>query len=348
MKQGLSINQLASEILSQKKLDTVLPSNQLAVDIGQERQFCTINGFQTSMTQHAMNQVATDMGIPTSYVRKLRESNNIDLLNDNFNTLLERSDKARLFRTTDTHGLRGYLSNSYSTDYDNIVILESIMPVLQEMGDDIEIKSCALTDTRMYLKVTSKRLEGEVTRGDVVAGGISIVNSEVGMSFYAENEFIERLVCTNGMVRPHNLSTFRKMHRGSRMDFGTVPTDTSYAVKQAIALQIRDSVRQALSPDRFQQTLGMMQNTTERKINGKLPEVIKTLGKTVGFTQDEGDGILNYLAEGGDLSQWGLLNAVTRYSQDVESYDRATQLEVIGGKILELTPHQWRNVSEAA
>lgn len=34
------------------------------------------------------------------------------------------------------------------------------------------------------------------------------------------------------------------------------------------------------------------------------------------------------------MTLYGLANAVTRFSQDVESYDRATKLEEIGYKVL--------------
>ncbi len=37
----------------------------------------------------------------------------------------------------------------------------------------------------------------------------------------------------------------------------------------------------------------------------------------------------------------------TRTSQDVESYDRASELEQLGGQILELAPSQWRTIAEA-
>ena len=47
----------------------------------------------------------------------------------------------------------------------------------------------------------------------------------------------------------------------------------------------------------------------------------------------EASGILGHLAAGGNLSRWGFANAVTRYAQDVESYDRATELEKLGGKL---------------
>ena len=42
--------------------------------------------------------------------------------------------------------------------------------------------------------------------------------------------------------------------------------------------------------------------------------------------------MLRDLIEGGDLSGFGLVNAVTHYSQQVDDYDRATDLEAIGGR----------------
>jgi hypothetical protein len=53
---------------------------------------------------------------------------------------------------------------------------------------------------------------------------------------------------------------------------------------------------------------------------------------------------MRHLIEGGDLSAWGLGNAITRSAQDVDSYDRATELEAVGGKVIELSPSEWRSV----
>ena len=48
-----------------------------------------------------------------------------------------------------------------------------------------------------------------------------------------------------------------------------------------------------------------------------------------------------------DLSIWGLQAAVTRYSQDVDRYDRATELETAGGSIIDLGPGEWKVLVEA-
>lgn len=48
------------------------------------------------------------------------------------------------------------------------------------------------------------------------------------------------------------------------------------------------------------------------------------------------------------LSRFGLYNAITRLSQDVESYDRATELERIGAQVIELAKPDWKVLAEAA
>ena len=58
-------------------------------------------------------------------------------------------------------------------------------------------------------------------------------------------------------------------------------------------------------------------------------------------------GILRSLIEGGDLSAWGLLNAVTAQAHTAE-YDRAVEFEAAGGTLLTLAPTEWSRMLEAA
>ena len=57
------------------------------------------------------------------------------------------------------------------------------------------------------------------------------------------------------------------------------------------------------------------------------------------LSSDERTQVMRNLIEGGDVTQWGLTNAVTRIANDVESYDRAVELEEIGGKVVALPAH---------
>jgi hypothetical protein len=58
-------------------------------------------------------------------------------------------------------------------------------------------------------------------------------------------------------------------------------------------------------------------------------------------------GVLRHLISEGDLSGYGLVNAVPHYSHEVEDYDRATEFEALGGKLIELPASEWKDLAEA-
>ena len=65
------------------------------------------------------------------------------------------------------------------------------------------------------------------------------------------------------------------------------------------------------------------------------------------FSDNEKQSVLESLIREGDYSQYGLSNAVTHMSQQVDDYDRATELEVIGGKIIDLDSKDWKVIAAA-
>ena len=78
----------------------------------------------------------------------------------------------------------------------------------------------------------------------------------------------------------------------------------------------------------------------------KVQDVVQLTAQSYGINAEEQEGILKYLIEGGDLSLYGLSNAVTRTSQDVVSYDRATTLEGIGWQVATMEPQQWKQINQ--
>ena len=56
----------------------------------------------------------------------------------------------------------------------------------------------------------------------------------------------------------------------------------------------------------------------------------------------------NHLLAGHDMTLYGLSNAVTRYAQDVASYDRATHLEAMGYDIMTMPRRQWEHFNQIA
>jgi hypothetical protein len=59
------------------------------------------------------------------------------------------------------------------------------------------------------------------------------------------------------------------------------------------------------------------------------------------LSERESKGVLDNLIAGGDNSLFGLVNAVTRTAEESESYDRAIELERMGGQIIELPQQTW-------
>jgi len=111
---------------------------------------------------------------------------------------------------------------------------------------------------------------------------------------------------------------------------------------------VRDTLKAALDPERFQHWLQRVQSTTSNRIEGDVTKAVEVLSNKLALTNAETSSVLKHLIEGGDLSQYGLMNAVTRTAEDVHSYDRASELEAAGAAVLDLRPTEWRELAQQA
>lgn len=83
-------------------------------------------------------------------------------------------------------------------------------------------------------------------------------------------------------------------------------------------------------------------------VSTDIPQVVELAGREFGFSREEGGGILDHLIRSGEYNLYGLSNAVTRFSQDVDSYDRATELESTGYDILTMNRRMWNGLNSIA
>lgn len=295
----------------------------------------------------AHRQIGTHLSIPAKYYERMR-SEDPGLLAHNVNTWLERTPAQRMIRVLDGKA-RAYLSNRYLR-MDNYSIASAVLPILAEIPD-VRIESCQITDSRMYIKAVNPRLQEDVTQGDTVQAGVVISNSEVGLGSVNIQPLIYRLVCSNGMVV--NDAATKRNHIGRATDaeenFQLYSEKTLAADDHAFLLKVQDTVRAAAEEARFAQVVGMMREAAAVPMNtADVPGVVKLASRQFGLTDSEGEGILQHLIEGHDLSLYGLSNAVTRYSQDVSSYDRASDLEIIGYNILAMPRSVWSRLNQVS
>jgi hypothetical protein len=252
-----------------------------------------------------------------------------------------------MIRTLDGQ-VRAVLSDRYRR-LDNFDLAENVLPILQGL-DGARFESVELTDSKMFLKVITPRVEFEVAPGDIVQAGIVITNSEVGCGTLSVQPLIYRLVCKNGLIASDH--ALRKTHVGrslsSEEESVTVfRDDTLAADDRAFFLKVRDVVEAAVSQTTFRQIAMKLQNTRDIRLTGDPVKTVEVLANRYTLNDTERAGVLRHLIIEGDLSGYGLVNAVTHYSQDVEDYDRATEFEALGGKLIELAPTEWKGLAHA-
>lgn len=281
------------------------------------------------------------------------------------NRLLEgKGAEERFVRTLDGKA-RALLSPTFNPDLDHFDVFQVAAVALQRAGLGSEnVLSCEVTERRLYLKVVSPRLQADVRPStnlhshhgghaflkepQTVQAGFVLSNSEVGLGSLSIQQTVYKLLCTNLWIREE---AYRQRHVGRALtadDEGTVyRSDTREADAKAKLLKIRDHVSDALDETRFRHLVAQMQESTEVKLEGKLTQIVELTGRKYGFNAGEKENVLQNLIEGADLSLWGLTNAVTQTAQTASSYDRATELEAVGGRLLSLPAAEVKEIVRA-
>ena len=152
------------------------------------------------VTGLARRQLADKLKLPFAYFERMR-TEQPKLLDRNVNTWLQSDGDRRMIRTLDGQ-VRAVLSDRYRR-LDNFDLAENVLPILQRL-EGARFESVGLTETKMYLKVITPRVEFEGAPGDIVQAGIVITNSEVGCGTLSVQPLIYRLVCKNGLIASDN------------------------------------------------------------------------------------------------------------------------------------------------
>ncbi|MDU2064650.1 MAG: DUF932 domain-containing protein [Sporomusaceae bacterium] len=341
MKTGRSILDLAKELERQRKVrkdyisdtrnlevETEKGRTQLRLALDQGNEVFTLN-------ELAHKQLAERLQIPIKYYNRMRFEYP-SLLDDNINCWFSKTPERRMLRTLDGE-VRAVLSDRYRR-LDHLELVDAVLPVIKDMGQ-AEIISCEVTATHLYLKVIHRKMKAEVTVGDVVQAGFVISNSEVGLGSLKVEPLIFRLVCKNGLIVKDYAQ--RRYHVGRQVE----QEDSAYEIfsdetlaqdDKAFFMKMQDTVRVAVDEANFQLTVDKMKASLFEETGPDPIKTVEVLADRYTLSQSERGGILRYFLMGRDSSRYGLINAVTRASQDLEDYTRATELERLGGELLAL------------
>lgn len=369
MKQGKSLSELAAELerRASAKKDFSAPSDKWALVAdeaarGPEDVRLELKGVDSfPVADYAHGQIATHAGIPKGYYDRMLAEKPA-LLAENVNTWLKAMpasapESGRMIRTLDRK-VRAVLSTKYRA-LENEDLAEAVLPVL--LQGNAMVLSSEVTDRRLYIKAVDSSIVRDVPTGrrmgdgshvffDTVSPAIVISNSEVGAGTLRVETSIFTKVCTNLAMMG---ASVKKYHAGARVDFGEevqalLSDQTRKAADEALWMTVRDVTRGAFEEARFEANVQKLGQAATQPIEAPAVEVIERARKKFSWTEAEGHGVLEHLIRNGDLTQYGLHAAVTRAAEDLESYDRASEFEALGGQIIELPRSEWRALAQAA
>lgn len=363
MKAGMDLQSLERELLRQdglkhdyrgrvRELRVHTPSygpygvGRTELDMKQEGTF--------SLTGHAHGQLAEYLSIPKPYYNRMAREHPT-LFDQSVNTWLgsypedRRGREAqRMVRTMDGH-VRALLSMSYFR-LEHLDLVDFIVPVLAETPN-LRIVSASVTERVLYIKATVPSIALSVKEGSTVGIGIVVRNSEVGVGLIAVLPYITIFERGAGLIVDHYGR--KRHHVRRRLDLDDedavveMYSDEALAAeKRSFFLKVRDTAQSILTG----KTLELIVEDMRRAVGIKIshPEAaITELSRMSAWTEGERESVFRNLIEGADLSLFGLAQAVSRASDSLPDYDRASAFEVLAGRLVTLDRGEWRDVVDA-
>lgn len=347
------------------KLDVVTPARDLAAAAGElivagageptlNADGVTRGEARLRPTALADTDIADKLGIPAAYLRRLRQDH-IGLYDANVNAWLQHDPTRRFLvrglAADSQHGvMRALLSDSFRI-VDNLDVLLAGLDGIRQAGVPVDIAAADLTESRMYVKVRSAEIAEYApdllrdytspftgARGadnPLVFAGFVISNSETGHGAFTITPQLTVQVCTNGMTLTRD--ALREVHLGGRLPAGVIAwqADTQAAALQLVVRQARDAVAAFLDRGFVRRRLAEIQRDAGVRITDPIA-TLEHVGKTLRFSQQAQDTILNHFVSGGDRSSGGVLHAVTSAAQTLPDADVAYALESSGLRAMTL------------
>lgn len=360
MKTGMTLTQLATELERQRdvKRDYIADSRLMRME-PDGRSLVLDNKHTFGINNLAHEQLAGRLEVHRSFYDRMLDKHP-DILAYTVNELFQREPKQSMVRVLDDK-VRAIKSDSFRP-LDNYDLADAILPTLQEAG--AEIVSCELTERRMYIKALCPWLDRELPppEGAVmgqghtiflrkVIGAISIGNSEVGYgSIYVDPGLFERQ-CTN--MATFRGEGYRKIHvgkaKGADDEISEYLSDSTKRLEDAaVWAKVRDIVKATMDGRVIDKIVAQATAARNDAITGDPVKLIEVFSKKNGLSEVERGGLLRHLTQSGEMTRYGLQWAVTRLAGEVEDYDRASDLERLGGQVIELPRADWTVLARAA
>jgi len=306
----------------------------------------------------ALSQIGQRAGIDSRTMQRLQQGYPTQF-DSVINAIWQKEPKNTMIRTfmdSDTHGIaRAVLSDKFKT-FDNTNLLNSAIPQLMESEAQWKVVNADVTDKRLYLRLKSEVITGEgANRGDLMASGIGLSNSEVGAGSVQVYQMYWTLACLNGMQTENR---HRQSHiTSSQADGETwkmLSSEAKDADNKALELKVRDLVAGYTSRESFDEVIDKMKTAGQDVIEGSVNNAVDSLGKVINLTKKETasvlDGLMATIGQegyaGNPVSRATMINAVTNVANRVDA-DEMDDWQRRGGQILNMNKTDWNRVAVA-
>ena len=341
MKSGRPLDVLAAEIVRQSnaKKDFVAPTSALAMIVNNagktdEEAHLVIGEQNFAISGHCHSQIGAWSKIPAAYYNRML-ADALELLATNVMHWFDVSEDKRMIRTLDGRA-RAFMSNRYRP-LDNDELANAILPVLAEAG--VNIESCELTESHFYLKAVAANVTAQV-RGETAHAGVVISNSEVGAGSLRVEPLVYMKKAGYGMIASNAVMKKYHVGRANTCDENALwemfTDETRKATDKALWKQVKDVVNGALSESIFARLAEQFDEAGRDLITVGVADAIEVVTRKFNLSEGTGEGILQKLAAGGDLSVFGLSKAISAQSDAEDDYDLATTMQRIAGEVVEL------------
>lgn len=190
-----------------------------------------------SLQPIAQQEIANRLGIPLSYLRKCPS----DIQAQNLNYWLSQEKNNEFFVRFNGDEVRAVFTPRYRP-VDNLEILGK----LAYLGFEQETKVQVSLDRAFFQLSIPDSHKTFSINGDRVTPGISITNSEVGISSLSLSAFYLRLVCTNGLISKTQVAaSYRHVSLKVLSEFPKVLGNLSYELekhKEKFQISLESSV----------------------------------------------------------------------------------------------------------
>ena len=113
---------------------------------------------------------------------------------------------------------------------------------------------------------------------------------------------------------------------------------------------MRDHIKSAADGRKFYDSVAQMRMLSDSTQAVEPEKALENLSEKFSLSEEETKHARRSLLGNGNFNAWGMVNSITNIANKTNDYDRASEIEVIGGKVAQHLSNEknWRELALAA